>query len=221
MIRKRRRTSALLGVLFLTCVPVLLLQSRLFAVRTVAVEGVPRDQAAQLQSLCRTLEGRNLLNLELADATRALAPAGWVRDLRIRKVLPSRLEITVEARRPVAVFVGGGGEALVDAAGTLYCGPSLEGPCLALTGDARNPAVRRLAAFLAGTEGLERRLAGVHIAPDGEVRFLDRLGHWLTVDLDTAAECLPLFETLLEECPGYASAGAVDIRRPGRFIITG
>ena len=90
MIRKRRRTSALLGVLFLTCVPVLLLQSRLFAVRTVAVAGVPQAQAAQLQSLCKTLVGRNLLNLELADATRALAPAGWVRDLRIRKVLPSQ-----------------------------------------------------------------------------------------------------------------------------------
>lgn len=221
MIRKRRRTSALLGVLFLTCVPILLLQSRLFAVRTVAVEGVPLEQAAQLRSLCRTLEGRNLLRLEMADASRALAPAGWVRDLRIRKVLPSRLEITVEARRPVAVFVAGGGEALVDAGGTLYCGPPLDGPCLALTGDAKHPAVRRLAAFLAGTEGLERRLAGVDIAPDGEVRFLDRLGHWLTVDLDTAAECLPLFENLLEECPGYASAGAVDIRRPGRFIITG
>ena len=221
MIRKRRRTSTLLGVLVFTCLPVLLLQSRIFAVRTVEVRGLPAGQADQLKSLSRVLLGRNLLNLELADAARALGPAGWVRDLRIRKVLPSRLEITVEARRPVAVYVGPGGEALVDAAGTLYCGPALEGPCLALTGDARNPAVRRLAAFLAGTEGLERQFAGAHVSPDGEVRFLDRRGHWLTVDLDTAAECLPLFETLLEECPGYASAGAVDIRRPGRFIITG
>jgi len=221
MIRKRRRTSALLGVLFLSCLPLLLLQSRLFAVRTVEVRGLPADQAGQLRTLTQTLLGRNLLNLDLAEVTRALAPAGWVRDLRIHKVLPSRLEISVEARRPVAVFVGPGGEALVDASGTLYCGPTLEGPCLALTGDVRNPAVKRLAAFLARSEGIEKQFAGADVAPDGEVRFLDRRGHWLTVDLDTVAECLPLFETLLEECPGYGSAGAVDIRRPGRFIITG
>jgi len=221
MIRKRRRTSTLLGVLFLTCVPVLLLQSRLFAVRAVEVKGLPDAQTEQVQALARSLVGRNLLNLGLADAERALAPAGWVRDLRIRKVLPSRLEITARARRPVAVFVGPTGEALVDPSGTLYCGPPLDGPCLALTGDARNPVVRRLAAFLARQEGLEQRLAGAHVAPDGEVRFLDRMGHWLTVDLDTAGVSLLLFETVLEECPGYASAGAVDIRRPGRFIIMG
>lgn len=221
MIRKRRRTSALLGVLFLSCLPLLFLQSRLFAVRTVEVRGLPADQVDQLRSLSRVLLGRNLLNLDLAEVSRAMGPAGWVRDLRIRKVLPSRLEISVEARRPVAVFVGPGGEALVDASGTLYCGPALEGPCLALTGDARNPVMRRLAAFLAKAEGIEKQFDGAYIASDGEVRFLDRRGHWLTVDLDTAAECLPMFETLLEECPGYASAGAVDIRRPGRFIITG
>jgi hypothetical protein len=144
-----------------------------------------------------------------------------VRELSIRKVLPSRLEITAEARRPVAVFVGPGGEALVDASGALYCGPPLEGPCLALTGEARHPAVRRLAAFLAAHEGLERRLAGADVGPDGTVRFLDRGGQWLTVDLDTAGESLAMFEALLEECPGYAAAGAVDIRRPGRFVITG
>lgn len=221
MIRKRRRTSALLGILFLTCIPVLLLQSGLFSVRTVELRGLPDAQMDQLRPLARTLVGRNLLKIELADAARALASAGWVRDLRIRKVLPSRLEITVQVRRPVAVYVGPAGEALVDAAGTLYCGPALEGPCLALTGDAHNPSVRDLAGFLARTEGLERQLAGVDVAPDGQVRFLDRRGYWLTVDLATARECLPQFEALLDQCPGYASAGAVDIRRPGRFIITG
>jgi hypothetical protein len=221
MIRKRRRTSTLLGVLFLTCVPFLLLQSGLFAVRTVEVRGLPREQADQLRPLAGALMGRNLFRLELADAARALAPAGWVRELSIRKVLPSRLEITAEARRPVAVFIGPGGEALVDASGALYCGPTIEGPSLALTGEARHPAVRRLAAFLAAHGGLERRIAGADVGPDGTVRFLDRGGQWLTVDLDTAGECLAEFEALLKECPGYAAAGAVDIRRPGRFVITG
>ncbi len=221
MIRKRRRTSTLLGVLFLTCVPLFLLQSRLFAVRAVEVRGLPADEEEQLRPLTRALEGRNLLSLKLDDAARALEAAGWVHDLHIRKVLPSRLEITARSRRPVALFVGAGGEALVDPSGTLYCGPPPPNPCLVLTGEARHPAVRALAAFLARSEGLERRFAGAHVAPDGEVRLLDRRGHWLTVDLATASECLALFETLLEECPGYASAEAVDIRRAGRFVITG
>ena len=221
MIRQRSHASRVLGTLALSFIPILLVNSALFSVRTVRVMGVSEAQQRQLQSQVNRLKGRNLLRLTLQDARGVFGSVGWIQDVGIKKVLPGRLEITLAARKPVGIWADAKGEALVDACGHLYIGSPGEACGPVITGPAKGGDLRAVAEFLSANADLAGRLIAVELRDAGGIVFQDGFGHRLLVDLSTARQSLELFERTIRECPVFDTAGLVDVRRPGRFIILG
>jgi len=221
MIRHRSPVRKVLGTLALSFIPILLVNSALFSIRAVRVEGLSETQRAQVKPQLARLMGRNLLRLSLEDVRAVFGAVGWIRDVEIRKVLPGSLQVRVVARRAVGLWMETSGEALVDSAGNLYIGDRSEADGPVLTGHPKGGDLRALAEFLSENEGLARRLTSVEWTLQGEMIFLDGFGHRLLVDLSTARPSLELFERTVRECPVGDPAGLVDIRQPGRFVHLG
>jgi cell division septal protein FtsQ len=221
MIRQRSQARKVLGTLALSCIPILLVNSALFSVRTVQVTGVTAAQERQLLPQVNHLRGHNLLRMTLQDVQGVFGAVGWIQDVGIRKILPGKLLVTLTARRPVGFWSDAKGEALVDASGHLYIGGPADAAGLVITGPAKRGDLGAVAEFLSANPDLAARLSVVELgAPSGTV-FQDRFGHRLLIDLSTARKSLELFEHTIRECPVFDGAGLVDVRRPGRFIILG
>src|SRR3954465_116549 len=70
-------------------------QSPRFAVRQVTFRGLERASEGELIKLSGLTYGQNLLSLDLAAATRAMAAHPWVKEVEARRRFPSTVEIQV------------------------------------------------------------------------------------------------------------------------------
>ncbi len=80
----------------------LLAGSGIFQVKEISIEGGERVDPATVQDLIGIRVGESIFAVDLARAREALAGVRWIKRAQIRRILPSRIVVTLEERRPLA-----------------------------------------------------------------------------------------------------------------------
>jgi cell division protein FtsQ len=95
-------------------------------VSQISVHGNHRLSNGEVLALVDGLRGRNILTVGLAEWRQRLLSSPWVEDARLRRVLPSRVDIFIRERRPIGIGRLSGALYLVDPAGIVIdeFGPS-------------------------------------------------------------------------------------------------
>ncbi|MEM1245528.1 MAG: FtsQ-type POTRA domain-containing protein [Acidobacteriota bacterium] len=228
-----------LRVLALTAPVVLLaawlLWSPRFALQRLDVEGARRVEATWLESQLSSVQGHNLLLIELDDLRQALQEHRWVRSASLSKRLPNRLEVAIVEHQPVALLQSGERVAAVSQYGEI-----VEGDVGDLRGGGLEIAL--LAAFEPGSER-ERAVVGEALRTGQEVRAatpswcgsLERVevlspGHLrlsfselpfaVLVRSDSALERVELFDRLLPQVIArFSPLRHVDLRASRRIVL--
>ena len=96
------------GVLLGTVIVIILLgwllrESVLFAVKEISIEGGERIKPEEVRSLIGIRVGENIFAADLRGAEKTLLRLPWIRRVRVRRALPSRIIVSLEERRPFAV----------------------------------------------------------------------------------------------------------------------
>lgn len=84
-----------------------LLTSPRLALRTVEVTGNDRVAAWEVRVLGGLKDGQNLLSIDLKETARQIRRHPWISDVRIRRLLPDRLQIDLQEREPIALLAMG------------------------------------------------------------------------------------------------------------------
>jgi hypothetical protein len=111
-------------------------ESGTFAVSVIEIHGVERASESGIRDALAEVSGRDLLELDLAQAEAAVRRDPWVREVSIRRVLPRTLRVTVEERTPSALARIRGESYIVDRTGYVVgrAGDGLDGRLPVLTG---------------------------------------------------------------------------------------
>ncbi len=88
-----------------------------FSIETITVKGNNRLSAGEVVTLVESLNGQNIFLADLDETRRHLRAAGWIEDVRLRRVLPSTVEIMVDEREPVGLGRFGAVLYLIDSDG--------------------------------------------------------------------------------------------------------
>ncbi len=88
-------------------------------VRRISVHGNVRLSSGDVAAIVDGLRGSSILTVDLAGYRRRLMESPWVADVRLRRVLPSTVEVFVSERRPMGLCRMGSALYLVDPHGTL------------------------------------------------------------------------------------------------------
>ncbi len=87
-----------------------------FTIKAPTITGVSEPLRQEIEGLVRSLttNDSNILNINTADLEQQIARHPRVRDIRVVKTYPDRLQITAVERREVAIAITGNGSFLVD-----------------------------------------------------------------------------------------------------------
>jgi cell division protein FtsQ len=88
-------------------------------VARVTVRGNERLSTGEVRAIVDELKGQNILTVELAEWRRRLMASPWVEDVTLRRMLPSRVDVTIHERRPLGIGRMAGTLYLVDAHGVV------------------------------------------------------------------------------------------------------
>jgi cell division protein FtsQ len=78
-------------------------QASALHVDRIAVRGNERLATGEVFALLEGLRGQHLLSLDLDAWRRRLMSSPWVRDVSLRRVLPSTVEVAIAERQPMAI----------------------------------------------------------------------------------------------------------------------
>ncbi|MDG2306386.1 MAG: FtsQ-type POTRA domain-containing protein [Candidatus Binatia bacterium] len=122
---KQPRNTAFLGSVVLLCFtagPVMryCMDHRYFAVRGVEVRGTERLSALRVRSWLGMVEGRSIWRTSPRDLEASLRRYPPIADAHVRRILPDRIEVTVEERVPDVVVRDKRGFFLADVDGVLF-----------------------------------------------------------------------------------------------------
>ncbi|HUX06793.1 MAG TPA: FtsQ-type POTRA domain-containing protein [Acidobacteriota bacterium] len=90
-----------------------------FKVSEILIEGAEFASHAEIAETVRQLTAGNVLLVDLQQVRAAVEAHPWVREARVRKVLPDTLQITVDERHPTALVILQGEIFLTDGSGIL------------------------------------------------------------------------------------------------------
>ncbi|MFP5378732.1 MAG: cell division protein FtsQ/DivIB [Vicinamibacteria bacterium] len=88
-------------------------------VRQVSVRGNERLSTGEVLALVDGMRGENILGVDLDRWRERLLSSPWVLDAKLRRVLPSRVEVAIEERRPMGIGRLGQALYLVDHRGVI------------------------------------------------------------------------------------------------------
>jgi hypothetical protein len=92
-------------------------ETPVFAVRTVAVDGVRPPVARRVEAALGPLEGKSLLKVRSDEVTRLATALPYIAGVRYDRAFPSTLRVRVQAEQPLAVVRRGTGAWLVSRRG--------------------------------------------------------------------------------------------------------
>ncbi|CAN5640057.1 hypothetical protein BH24ACI4_BH24ACI4_03390 [soil metagenome] len=115
----RRALTALLLAIGIQQAAVFVFSTPLLRVDRIAVHGNVKLSNGQIQALMDDIRGTNIFLADLAGAKHRLTAAPWIRDVGLRRVLPSTVEVFVSERRPVGLCRLGDQLYLIDETGTI------------------------------------------------------------------------------------------------------
>jgi cell division septal protein FtsQ len=96
-----------------------IVQARVLAVDRIVVKGNVRMSRGQVLAIVGGLRGESLIAADLEHWRQELLKSSWVRDVALRRSLPSTVEVVVTERQPVGVARVNGDMYLVDERGTM------------------------------------------------------------------------------------------------------
>ncbi|MCE2514082.1 MAG: FtsQ-type POTRA domain-containing protein [Acidobacteria bacterium] len=91
----------------------------LLRVSTIVVDGARWVSEGEVRTAAAPFRGPHILALDLEAARAGLRALPWIEDVRLRRVLPSTIEVTVTERAPVGIARVGRRLYLVDGEGVL------------------------------------------------------------------------------------------------------
>lgn len=97
-----------------------------FGINQVTVSGNRYQTDTEIYAALGLDQAGSLVGYDVAAARRRIEALPWVRTATIARLLPDRLSITIEERRPMAIWAHGGRTALVDRTGRVLA--HLTGP---------------------------------------------------------------------------------------------
>jgi cell division protein FtsQ len=97
----------------------LVLGAPLLQIATVTVRGHERLSTGEVRAIVDRLKGQNILTIELGEWRQRLMASPWVEDATLRRVLPSRVDVAIQERRPLGIGRVAGALYLVDAHGVV------------------------------------------------------------------------------------------------------
>jgi cell division protein FtsQ len=147
----------------------LVLAAPALQISRISVHGNDRLATGEVLALVAGLQRRNILTVRLDDWRERVMSSPWVEDAKLRRMLPSTVEIAVRERRPMGIGRVANGLYLVDARGVIVdeYGPNygdLDLPIIdGLASVPRDgaPAVDEAKAFLAA-----RLIVALQVRPD-------------------------------------------------------
>ncbi|MET7772881.1 FtsQ-type POTRA domain-containing protein [Nocardia sp. NPDC005366] len=117
---RQMRSWGVLGVGVLTVVAVLAWFTPLLSVRTVEIDGIVAVGDAEVRERLEVPSGRSMLRIDTDQMARRVADLPKVSTVRVRRVFPSTVRVTVVERTPVLYFESPDGAHLVDAQSTEF-----------------------------------------------------------------------------------------------------
>jgi cell division protein FtsQ len=93
--------------------------ARVLHVTDIVVHGNDRLSSGDVATLLSEVRGQNLLWLDLEDARQKLLASPWIRDVSIRRTLPSTVVVTISEREPIGIGRLNDTLYLVDESGTV------------------------------------------------------------------------------------------------------
>ncbi len=160
------------GFVLFTAAPVVryFKEHRYFAVRGVDVRGTERLAETRVRSWLGMEEGRSIWQAVPKDLEEALRRHPPIADAQVRRVLPDRLEVTIEEREPDVVVRDERGFFLADVDGVLFerAGPdhaALSALPIVTVARAFDPAAPRAAAPQDGASAREETLGDASQLP--------------------------------------------------------
>ena len=94
-----------------------LMRADVLRIDTITVEGNRRLTGGEVAGLVELLRGENLFAANLEAGRENLLASGWIRTVRLRRVLPSAVHVTLEERDPIGLSRFGSHLYLIDATG--------------------------------------------------------------------------------------------------------
>lgn len=202
-----------------------------FELRSIEVSGLARVPDATVDRLLEPFLRRSLIDLDLEEVAAVLEREPWIREARVRRVLPDALDVRIVERVPVARVHRGEEVGLVDVTGSvlragddeawdalpwILGGDDLEGRPLA---GLVQGALGGLSRLRAARPELYAEILAVRIERDAlEIRLKD--GARVLLDRDRPERNLDTWFALRSEIDRRVGAtGTVDLRWRGRIAV--
>jgi hypothetical protein len=93
--------------------------AEMFTIAGVDVKGVRSMRDEDIREVATMFTGQNVFRVDLGAATRRVMADPWVRDVRIERRLPNRINMFVTERVPRAVLHASNGKYLIDGEGVV------------------------------------------------------------------------------------------------------
>lgn len=87
------------------------------AIRTVVIVGREKTPEPLLTAAIGAVQGRSILTYSITDARTRIESIAWVRSAIVERVLPDKIRVVLNERRPFAVWQNQGKFTLIDQAG--------------------------------------------------------------------------------------------------------
>jgi hypothetical protein len=128
------------------------------ALREIVVEGTARTTPDAVRTVLHPFIGRNLAELSLGDVAKAATGDPWVKEVTVKRMLPSTMRVTVVERTPGALALLNGAVQVVDDGGCVMgpAGPDFPYDLPVLVGLDRYKGKDRDAALARGVTWLLR-----------------------------------------------------------------
>jgi cell division septal protein FtsQ len=200
----------------------------LFALERFHISGNERARTADILATLNTFQGRNLVTLGLAGVADRLAENPWINSVTLAKRFPDGLDVRVVERRPVALVLGEGRLAWLDATGRTiapYDPRSDQAEYVVIRGEARQlpELVLLLEDLRARRPEYVAALSEISVLPDGGFGMMDsifrRPVRVLRRDASEKIGALLAARPLLES-RGW-EAQAIDLRFADRIVFVG
>jgi cell division protein FtsQ len=99
-----------------------------FALERIEIMGAQRTAPEAIRGRLAEYVGTNLFDLDLAQIGAVILRNPWVREVKVRRVLPGTVRISLSERRPAAIALIGDVTHIVDSTGYVI-GPADTGAC--------------------------------------------------------------------------------------------
>lgn len=208
--RGRAPRVVLVAAVVLVLVAAILAFTPVFALREVRIEGANTVTPDEVTAAARPPQGRPLLLVSERDIAERVAALPPVAEVRVRRVLPDRVAITITERQPAFVLDRAGPLALVDATGFAYAAVGQPPAGLVRAQAPADPAtLRAIAAVLAVTGDLRVDHVEAH-SSDSITLFLPEDRRVIMGSGEQAEQKVAVARTLLDS----TDATFIDVTAP-------